>query len=115
MAESGKLDDTAICAGGVAGYAGLTPEERLARKKHAKTLGTSTVAVIFKDALQTEAEGFTIILATRGGMSPKQIADWLLHPPVILGEKKTDKLMTEIKLQAVRAAATASQSLSEEN
>ena len=56
MAESGKLDDTAICAGGVAGYAGLTPEERLARQKHAKTLGTSAVAVIFKDALQTEAE-----------------------------------------------------------
>jgi hypothetical protein len=90
----------------VAGYARLTHEERLAHQKHAKTLVTAAVGVTFKDALQTEAEGFTNILDTRGGMSPKQVADWLLHPPVTLGEKEVDKLIAEIKLKAVRAAAT---------
>ena len=90
----------------MAGYARLTHEERLAHQKHAKTLVTAAVGVTFKDALQTEAEGFTNILDTRGGMSPKQVADWLLHPPVTLGEKEVDKLIAEIKLKAVRAAAT---------
>jgi hypothetical protein len=96
----------------MAGYAGMTPEERLAHQKHARTVGPAALKVIFIDALKTltktEAEGFSNLLAASRGMTPTQVADWRQNPPVTLGQKKADKFMAEVKLRAVRAAATTS-------
>ena len=98
----------ALSASGMAGYAGMTPEERLAHQKHARTVGPAALKVIFIDALKTEAEGFGNLLAASRGMTPTQVADWRQNPPVTLGQKKADKFMAEVKLRAVRAAATTS-------
>ena len=53
----------------------MTLEERLTHQRHAKTLGTEAVEVIFKDTLQTETENFANILAVRGDMSQTQVED----------------------------------------
>ena len=47
-------------------------------------------------------------MAKSGEMSSAQIQEWLRDPPVFPGEKKADALLTQIKLQAIRAEATAS-------
>ena len=104
-------------AGGSAAFAvcrqDSSPEGRLVgdgsqQAQASITVASTAVVVIYTDTLQAEAAAFARILSKSGKMSPAQIQEWQHNPPVSLSEKKSDALMMEIKLAAVRAVATES-------